>query len=900
MADKRVQADLEQGVTNKPSAILRSDYAAPAYQVDKVDLSFELFDEKTVVSNTMQLRRVGSADAPLQLDGEQLELTELVLNGQPLPAQSYLQDDHSLTIDTLPEKFELRIVCEIDPARNLALEGLYMSDGMYCTQCEAEGFRRITYYLDRPDVMSVFTTRITAQRSRFPVLLANGNKTAQGDLEDGRHWVEWHDPFKKPCYLFAMVAGELAVVEDSFQTVSGRDVALQIFAEQKDLPKCKHAMRSLKAAMRWDEQKYGREYDLDLYMIVAVDFFNMGAMENKGLNIFNTSCVLAEQRTQTDAAFQRVEAVIAHEYFHNWSGNRVTCRDWFQLSLKEGFTVFRDACFSADMNSPTVKRIEDVSLLRSAQFAEDAGPMAHPVRPDSFIEISNFYTLTIYEKGAEVIRMMRTLLGPENFRRGADLYFERHDGQAVTCEDFIVAMEAASGVDLGQFRRWYSQAGTPVLNVQDAWDEAAGRYEIIVSQHCPDTPGQSGKLPLHMPLSIALLDDSGVIEGSEQLLQLQEATQRFAFDGLQQRPVPSLLRGFSAPVKLEYHYSDAGLLLLLHGEQDGFSRWDAGQRYMLLLIRGQVTGELNLEQGAGLEKVSALVSVLLGELQLDADKRWPATRDAALVARFIEIPEYSYIAEQFEEIDAPAITGAVRTLQQQLAAALGAQCKAVYHALRDSLAEIGAYQPDAAQIGLRSLKNAALAYWLRSGDSDSVAAAAAQFANADNMTDQYAALSAMVASGSRTAEAPAAQALNDFYAQWHSESLVVNQWLSVQVVNDIDPALDNLRKLQAHNAYDDSNPNKVRALVGAFCMRNFPRFHAPGGAGYELLASEVLRLDPVNPQLAARLLAPFGLWRRFSGQQRQLMRDKLQAIARADLSPDVFEVVSKLLAEPGQ
>ncbi|MGB5324677.1 MAG: aminopeptidase N [Pseudomonadales bacterium] len=886
-------------------ATYRADYTPPDYLVESVRLAIDLYEGRTTVSNTMRIVRNPRSgheakSSPLRLDGEQLELLAVELDGKVLAEADYEVDECSLTILRTPENFELRVVCEINPATNLALEGLYMSDGMYCTQCEAEGFRRITYYLDRPDVMSVFTTRISADKSRFPVLLANGNRTGEGALEGGRHWVEWHDPFKKPCYLFAMVAGDLALLEDSFTTMYGREVVLQIYIEEKDLAKCDHAMQSLKHAMRWDEKVYGREYDLDLYMIVAVDFFNMGAMENKGLNIFNTSCVLAEQKTQTDAAFQRVEAVIAHEYFHNWSGNRVTCRDWFQLSLKEGFTVYRDACFSADMNSPTVKRIEEVSLLRSAQFAEDAGPMAHPVRPDSYIEISNFYTLTIYEKGAEVIRMMQKLLGAANFRRGSDLYFERHDGQAVTCEDFVLAMEAASGFDLDQFRRWYSQAGTPVLDVEDHWDAAQGRYQVTIRQHCPATPGQHDKQPLHIPLDIALLNSDGVIAGSEQMLELKEARQTFVFDNLAEQPVPSLLREFSAPVKLNYDYSDEALLLLLQHESDGFTRWDAGQRYMLNLVKAHVMGNEPVTGESGRQKIAALAGALRGELQLDNRGAWPQSWDAALVACLLAIPDYSYLAEQFDVIDAQAIAAAVRALRAQLAEVLNSELLAVYAALGESLARCGSYQPNATQIALRRLKNTALSYLLERPEESFARQAINQFERADNMTDQYAALSALVNANSEPAKVAASDALQKFYQQWQQESLVVNQWLSVQVSCDQPDALANLRRLQQHPAYDACNPNKVRALIGGFCMRNFARFHDPSGKGYDLLAGEVLRLDPLNPQLASRLLSPFALWRRFSSPQREMMQQSLQRIAAADLSADVFEVVSKTLADPGR
>ncbi|MBT8148960.1 MAG: aminopeptidase N, partial [Gammaproteobacteria bacterium] len=669
---------------------------------------------------------------------------------------------------------------------------------------------------------------------------------------------------------------------------------------QKDLDKCGHAMRSLKNAMRWDEQEYGREYDLDLYMIVAVDFFNMGAMENKGLNIFNTSCVLAHRDTQTDAAFQRVEAVVAHEYFHNWSGNRVTCRDWFQLSLKEGFTVFRDASFSAAMNSATVKRIEDVSLLRSAQFAEDAGPMAHPVRPESYIEISNFYTLTIYEKGAEVIRMLHQLLGAENFRRGTDLYFERHDGQAVTCEDFILAMEQASGMDLDQFRRWYAQAGTPVLEVTEDWDPQTGNYQLCISQHCPATPGQATKQPFFMPVNIALLGAQGILPGTEQVLQLGEQRQAWTFAQLPERPVPALLRGFSAPVNLHFDYSYADLLRLLTLETDGFARWDASQRYMMKLLTAHIDGSCALTSEQGQQRIAGLADALAKLLSAGlsgSQGQWHASHDAATLATLLQLPEFSYVIEQFAEIDIAAIDQAVRHLRVALAQSLRATLITVYQRLGEQLASMGDYQPEAGQIALRSLKNTCMQYLALDADASVLAQIQNQFAQADNMTERASALAALVNCEHEQAAAMATVALQEFYQRYQNESLVVNQWFTVQVAGDKPGALQRLQALLEHPAYDNTNPNKVRALLGAFCARNLAQFHAAGGSAYMLLADEVLRLDSLNPQLAARLLAPMTRWRRFAEPQRGQMQASLERIAaQGNLSADVFEVVSKTLA----
>ena len=894
------------------------DYQPPAYLIETTDLQFDLRSDKTRVESRLQI--VKNPDSTeqhnqLELNGDKLKLLAISIDDKVLDTKCYSQHQHGLIIHDVPLHFELTITTEIDPKNNLTLEGLYLSDGMYCTQCEAEGFRRITFYLDRPDVMSVFTTRIIANQQQYPVLLSNGNRVDSGVLDDGRHWVQWSDPFKKPAYLFALVAGDLQAVEDTFTTASGRDVALQIFVESKDLDKCDHAMQSLKNAMRWDEQVYGREYDLDLYMIVAVDFFNMGAMENKGLNIFNTSCVLANPLTQTDAAFQRVEAVVAHEYFHNWSGNRVTCRDWFQLSLKEGFTVFRDACFSADMNSPTVKRVEDVSLLRSAQFAEDAGPMAHPIRPESYIEISNFYTLTIYEKGAEVIRMMHQLLGAEAFRAGSDLYFERHDGQAVTCEDFIVAMEDASGQDLAQFRNWYSQAGTPRLAVSESWDASTGSYTLNLRQTCPATPGQAHKQPMVIPLRLALLGENGLVPlhcsaikqqsiasavNNECVLPVTQPEQSWCFTGLDNKPVPSLLRGFSAPVKLSFDYQLADLLRLIALDNDGFVRWDASQRVAIQLIEAHVSGDRAMADAA--QSIKGFAQVLGAQLAAGFDGsgvgQWNHNYDAALVAELLRLPDYQYVLEQFDSVDIAAIQNAKETLAFELATEMGEQLLNTYQCLNQQLQLDGKYSPDANSMALRSLKNTCLAYLLKIDRNDAIELAWQQFEQANNMTDQASALTALVNCRYAAAAEYARQGLARFYQQWSHESLVVNQWLGMQAASENPAALERVNALMTHAAYDNTNPNKVRALIGGFCMRNIPQFHAEDGGGYRLLADEVIRLNALNPQLASRLLAPLTQWQRFQLPQRDLMQQALRRVANtADLSPDVFEVVTKSLAD---
>jgi aminopeptidase N, Escherichia coli type len=867
----------------KPHAIHLKDYQPPAWRVERTRLHFELEEEQALVRAQLSISLNPDAGArqPLELLGDDaLELVQLSIDGRALSGGDYRRAAGKLLIPAVPERFTLECVTRLLPQENTALEGLYKSDGIFCTQCEAEGFRRITFFPDRPDVMSVFTTTLVADKARYPVLLSNGNPIASGDADGGRHWVTWEDPWPKPCYLFALVAGDLAWREDHFTTASGRGVALRIYAERKDLDKLDHAMVSLKKAMRWDEAVYGREYDLDIYMIVAVDFFNMGAMENKGLNIFNTACVLAHPKTTTDAAFERVEAVVAHEYFHNWSGNRVTCRDWFQLSLKEGFTVFRDAEFSADMNSRTLKRIEDVTRLRTAQFAEDAGPMAHPVRPESYIEISNFYTLTVYEKGAEVVRMLHTLLGAQLFRQGCDLYFARHDGQAVTTDDFVRAMEDVSGRDLNQFRRWYSQAGTPRLTVADQYDGATGRYTLMVRQSCPPTPGQPHKLPFHLPLAMGLLAEDGT-ELCSRVLELTEAEQVFHFDAIDRRPVPSLLRGFSAPVKLDYPYTDQQLLLLLGHDTDGFNRWDAGQRLCVRLLQQQIEA---WRRGEPLHCEQTLVDAWRDLLD-------DASLDPAMVAQLLRLPSEAQLSELADEIDVDAIHEAREFMRIALARALEPHWLAAYQRCD---AATGPYSPDAASIGLRSLKNLALAYLIATGAEPWLELAHQQFGQSDNMTDQQAALTLVAHSGFREV---GAELLETFYLQWQHEPLVMNQWLAIQASDPAPGALERVIALSHHPVFDVRNPNKLRALIGGFCNQNLVQFHAEDGRGYAWLADWILRLDRQNPQIAARLLTPLTRWKRYDPVRRAMMREQLQRMMdTTELSADVYEVVSKSLA----
>ena len=879
--------------------IYLKDYQALEYGIDTTVLHFELFEEFAVVESTLDMYKSPAAQE-LMLHGRDLVLEELRLNDRVLSEDQYTLTDDSLTISNLDailgehsDTFTLFCRTRIEPQNNTALEGLYKSGRMFCTQCEAEGFRRITYYLDRPDVMSRFTTTIVADAERYPTLLSNGNCVASGTLEGepSRHWVRWEDPFKKPSYLFALVAGALKHKSDKFTTSSGREVALRIYVEQKDLDKIDHAMDSLKRAMRWDEEVYGREYDLDIFMIVAVDDFNMGAMENKGLNIFNTSCVLANPLTQSDQAFQRVEAVVAHEYFHNWSGNRVTCRDWFQLSLKEGFTVFRDAEFSADMGSRTVKRVEDVSFLRTVQFAEDAGPMAHSVRPDSYIEISNFYTVTIYEKGAEVVRMISSLTGPEAFRRGSDLYFARHDGEAVTTEDFVRAMEEASGVDLQQFRRWYSQAGTPVLTVTGRYSPSDKTFTLQVKQSCPATPGQPEKQNFHIPLRMGLLDQQGnplVLSGeglagdkTDEVLHITDSDQEFIFTGIEHEPVPSLLRGFSAPVRLNYAYSQQALALLISHDEDGFNRWNASQALAMRVLQALQSGEPVTESSRMLLIAyrEILSSALADELL-----------DRAMLAHLLSLPQLSALIEQAEVADVESIYQARESLLTYLASELAVQFAELFEAVPATTI----YRADADSIANRALRNLCLSYLLRGDEARWAGVAYQQLQTANNMTDQLAALRMLVAAKQTESEKLSNQALEDFYKRWCDEPLVVDQWLSVQAVAQKPRALSAVKALIEHPAFEFKNPNKVRALIGAFCSQNHLGFHDASGAGYEFLAEQVIALDSINPQIAARLLTPLTRWQKYDANRQRLMQAELLRIKSiSSLSKDVYEVVEK-------
>ncbi|HKJ70367.1 MAG TPA: aminopeptidase N [Gammaproteobacteria bacterium] len=887
MADSRQQ--------QPPQPVRLADYLPPAHVVDSVDLHFELGEEWTTVRSRLAVRANPDRAEPgaLVLDGREMELAEVAVDGHPLSPEGFRQDEDSLTIPEVPERFTLEITTRIRPQENTALEGLHKSSGTFCTQCEPEGFRRITYFPDRSDVMATFTTTIVADAGRYPVLLSNGNRVAGGDLGDGRHWVQWADPFPKPAYLFALVAGDLAEVADSFTTGSGREVALRIYVEHGNQDKVDHAMRALKEAMAWDERAYGRECDLDIYQIVAVADFNMGAMENKGLNIFNTSAVLARADTATDADFQRIEAIIGHEYFHNWSGNRVTLRDWFQLSLKEGFTVFREQHFTGDVYSEAVQRIEDVRRLRSAQFPEDDGPTAHPVRPDSYMEISNFYTPTVYEKGAEVIRMMWHLLGAEGFRRGTDLYFARHDGQAVTTEEFVRALEDATDADLAQFRLWYTQAGTPRLHCSGEWDGGAGTYTLRVRQQVPDTPGQTDKAPMHIPLAVGLLDAEGNdlplrlagedawSGGPTRVLEVREAEHAFTFTGLEREPVPSLLRGFSAPVRLAFDYSDADLAFLLAHDTDLFNRWEAGQelaqRALFRCVAAHREGrEMALDQGL----IDAFGALLRG----------PAD-DRALVAEALTLPDEGYLADLFEApVDPEAIHAARAFARRRLGEALSADLEAAYHANADS----GEYRPSPEAIARRRLKNVCLAYRVAAGDEAGRALATDQFAAATNMTDRLGALRPLVAEGHPEAE----EALAAFYRQWRGDAEVVDKWLALQATSPELGTLERVRGLMEHEAFNVRNPNKVRALLGAFARGNPARFHQASGAAYAFFADQVLTLDGINPQMAAAMARAFSRFARYDEPLRSRMREQLERIrGTAGLSRDTYEIAARSLGE---
>ena len=886
------------GSGSKPEPVLRSSYRVPDYLIDIVDLAFDLGEDETTVEARISFRRREDAPAgevtPLVLDGEALELREIAIDGEALAESAYQVADEKLTIHAPPPRFELRTVVAIHPETNTALSGLYKSSGNFCTQCEAMGFRRITFFLDRPDVMARYTVSIEAERARYPVLLSNGNRTAEQDLGNGRHRVAWEDPFPKPSYLFALVAGDLRCHEGTYTTASGREVKLEIWVEPQNIDQCEHALRSLQRAMRWDEDEFGLEYDLDIYMIVAVGDFNMGAMENKGLNVFNSKFVLALPETATDDDFEAIEAVIGHEYFHNWTGNRVTCRDWFQLTLKEGLTVFRDQRFSEDMTSEAVVRIANVKQLRARQFPEDEGPMAHPIRPESYISMDNFYTATVYEKGSEIIRMYDALLGRDGFRKGMDLYFDRHDGQAVTCDDFRFAMADATGKDLRQFERWYLQAGTPRLRASGAFDASAGEYRLTLSQDYPDTAfeiaGAGDRVALHMPIRIGLLAADGsslpvVLAGesggteTERVLELTEAEQTFVFAGLSEEPVPSLLRGFSAPVKLEMERSKAAFAVQMAHDEDPFNRWDAGQQLALELL---VDGAARADRGESVP-LDPEFSEAWGRVLADEGL------DGSLRAQALVLPAERVIAQEMDVIRPDAIHAAREAMLTALAKAHRDAIASTWEAL----APTGPYVHEKAQIDRRRLRNVLLRLRVATGEEAAIEAAWAQYESADNMTDAQAAFVVLA----DQEHARRDDVIAAFYDRWKGDPLVLDKWFTIQATATRADALARVRELAAHPDFSLTNPNRVRSLVGAFCSGNQVRFHDGSGEGYVFLADNVLALDAPNPQVASRMVSIFNDWRRYDDDRQTKIQAQLERIAQGgELSKDVYEIVSRALS----
>lgn len=880
---------------SNPKTTYLKEYKPPNYLVEAVDLHFTLDEENTKVVSRLNMVKNPKADtgaSELILLGEELVLDGLSIDGRQLGADEYSLDRESLTIASPAgdDHFIVELHTRTNPKANTALEGLYLSTGMFCTQCEAEGFRKISYFPDRPDIMARFTTTIMADKDQYPVLLSNGNPVEHGDMDNNLHWVKWQDPYKKPCYLFALVAGKLECLEDRFTTTCGSEVDLKIYVEKHDLDKCEHAMDSLKKAMRWDEQVYGRIYDLDLYMIVAVSHFNMGAMENKGLNIFNSKYVLARSDTATDTDYEQIQGVIAHEYFHNWTGNRITCRDWFQLSLKEGLTVFRDQEFTADQTSRGVKRINDVNMLRTRQFAEDAGPMAHPVRPDSYMEINNFYTLTVYEKGAEVVRMIHTLLGAEGFRKGMDLYFQRHDGQAVTTDDFVKAMEDANGIDLAQFRRWYTQAGTPEIRVGVSYDVRTERLTIDLKQSCAKTPGQPQKLPFHIPVAIGFIGKGGALipiqmegedkDSTQAVLELTETQQQFTFVNLKDEPIVSVLKGFSAPVNLVFERQPKALAYLLAYDPDPFNRWEAGQQLASRIILNLIAAPESLDENTAISHY--LIESFKEVLTNHSD-------DLSFLSLLLSLPSEAYLGEQMEIIDVDAIHTTRERVRTILADALNDQFLALYQQYHRT--ETGNFNIEA--VGRRKIKNTCLSYLMALQSQHSYRLSEQQYTTATNMTDQIAALATIVDS-----QHPAKnQCLEQFYQHWQNESLVIDKWFSIQAMASLPNTFEKVKQLREHQAFDIKTPNRVRSLISAFSQNNPLNFHRENGEGYRFLGDHITLLDKINPQIASRMVEPFTHWRRHNETRQQLMKTQLQRIVNNEgISKDVFEIASKSLA----
>ena len=881
-----------------PQAVYLKDYTPPPYRVTDVSLDFLIGEEVTVVTSRLRLTRnagAGELRDGLELDGKDLKLNYVELDGQRLAAPQFVRSDQGLRIPDVPGKFELEIQTEVRPRTNTSLEGLYESGGNLCTQCEAQGFRKITYFLDRPDVMSRYTVRIQADKTRYPVLLSNGNPLEQGACGNGQHYAVWKDPFPKPCYLFALVAADLVYVEGSHRTVSGKDIVLRIYTEQHNIDKCAHALRSLQRAMRWDEQRFGLECDLDIYMIVAVDDFNMGAMENKGLNIFNSSCVLARPETATDANYMGIEAVVAHEYFHNWTGNRVTCRDWFQLSLKEGLTVFRDQEFTSDVTSRAAKRISDVRYLRTYQFAEDAGPMAHPVRPPSYLEINNFYTLTVYEKGAEIVRMYQTMFGKEGFRKGMQLYFQRHDGQAVTTDDFAAAMADANDTDLAQFRLWYDQAGTPELNVEGKWDRASSTYRLKFTQSCPSSANGASSHPLVIPVKTSLLDSTGRQlplgthpdsheSVSSMVLCIKNWEQSFTFANIKEKPLPDLLQDFSAPVRMHFEYSDDQLAFLLKHSPDAYNRWNAGNRLALNVLL-----EWMADEGAvgSSRSLSALNQALASAMQ-------SGPPDRSLLAELLILPEERDLEEHVNPIDVHRAILVCDHLSVSVAQCLEQELLRVYRACYREDAE---YRYTAEETGRRRLQNVCLHLLVRLDRTEYRKLALDQFLRASNMTEQSGAVKALLDQESEERE----QVLESFEQRWKHDTLVMDKWLAFHALSRVPGVLEDVKRLMGHEVFNMHNPNKVHALIGVFAGQNPYAFHQPDGRGYEFVSRQVVALDAVNPQVASRLARSLMRWQRFTEPCRSMMYAQLEYIAsHRGLSGDVYEIVSRSIEHPAK
>jgi len=876
--------------TAEPRAIHLKDYAPPPYRIAHIVLDFALDGKATRVKAVMQVERHAISPEPLVLEGNRLKLVSVALDGMPLEAPAYAADADMLTIFAPPERFTLEVVTEIAPAENTALEGLYMSNGIYCTQCEPEGFRCITYFLDRPDNLATFETRIEADKATAPVLLSNGNLIASGDLPGGRHFAVWRDPFPKPSYLFALVAGDLGHISDSYTTLTGRKIDLRVYVEHGNEARAAYAMDSLKRAMRWDEEAYGREYDLDIFMIVAVSAFNFGAMENKGLNIFNDKVLLATPETATDDDYARIESVVGHEYFHNWTGDRITCRDWFQLSLKEGLTVFRETGFAGDMRSHPVRRITDVKDLRLRQFQEDAGPLAHPVQPQSYITIDNFYTATVYEKGAEVIGMLKTIVSADVFRKGMDLYFERHDGEAATVEDFVRCFEEVSGRKLDQFRLWYSQAGTPELHADGAYDPARKTFTLDLTQRVPPTPGQTDKKPMHIPLALGLIGrNSGrplplTLEGEnatgpgERVLELTTAQQRFVFTGLEEEPVLSLARNFSAPVIIRSKTDASTRAFLMSKDVDAFNRWEAGQQLSTEILLGMVR-DIQLGHIPSAEPV--YIDAIGGVLAR-------ANEDHAFTALMLIPPSESELALCVTPIDPEAIHAARKELIKQVAEAHGTVMAPLYRKLESQ----GGFSPDAASAGRRSLRNALLRFLTAADDEHAAELADAHYRSATNMTEMTAGLASLA----RMDSARRAAAFGHFHDRFRNDPLVLDKWMGMQALSPRPDTVERVRALMSHRVFSLKNPNRVRALIGAFAIGNPLRFHDRSGAGYRLVREVVQTLDTLNPQTAARMAAAFENWRRYDAERQRLMRAELEAIASGTgLSANLYEMVSKML-----